>query len=139
MGTCVDAISPEPSAITQMADAISHVGHSRYYCRQRPTLPHSFPCSTIGGIRLNFRVRNGNGCDPDPMTTGILVCLGSGFTRRRSQAAHNARSRSSQTIFSQRIERWPFFKEPTEYSANGSFARPFTSTQSICAFEKYLW
>ncbi len=42
------------------------------YCRQRPTLPHSFPCSTIGGIRLNFRVRNGNGCDPDPMTTGIL-------------------------------------------------------------------
>jgi hypothetical protein len=41
-------------------------------CRQRPTLPHSFPCSTIGGIRLNFRVRNGNGCDPDPMTTGIL-------------------------------------------------------------------
>src|SRR5262245_30256076 len=48
------------------------VGRSRlYYCRQRPTLPHSFPCSTIGGIRLNFRVRNGNGCDPDPMTTGI--------------------------------------------------------------------
>ena len=46
-------------------------------CRQRPTLPHSFPCSTIGGIRLNFRVRNGNGCDPDPMTTGKLVCLGS--------------------------------------------------------------
>src|SRR5438874_13042894 len=48
-----------------------------YYCRQRPTLPHSFPCSTIGGSRLNFRVRNGNGCDPAPMTTGKLVCLGS--------------------------------------------------------------
>src|SRR5207302_105898 len=42
------------------------------YCRQRPTLPHSVPCSTIGGSRLNFRVRNGNGCDPAPMTTGIL-------------------------------------------------------------------
>jgi hypothetical protein len=53
-----------------------------YYCRQRPTLPHSFPCSTIGGIRLNFRVRNGNGCDPDPMTTGILV--GSLGSRRAS-------------------------------------------------------
>ena len=39
-------------------------------CRQRPTLPHSFPCSTIGGSRLNFRVRNGNGCDPTPVTTG---------------------------------------------------------------------
>jgi hypothetical protein len=41
------------------------------YCRQRPTLPYSFPYSTIGGSRLNFRVRNGNGCDPAPMTTGI--------------------------------------------------------------------
>ena len=29
--------------------------------RQRPTLPHSFPCSTIGAGELNFRVRNGNG------------------------------------------------------------------------------
>ena len=40
--------------------------------RQRPTLPHSYPCSTIGGRRLNFRVRNGNGCDPSPMTTGNM-------------------------------------------------------------------
>ena len=30
--------------------------------RQRPTLPHSFPCSTIGAEELNFRVRDGNGC-----------------------------------------------------------------------------
>src|SRR6266513_3323128 len=50
-----------------------------YYCRQRPTLPHSCPCSTIGGIRLNFRVRNGNGCDPDPMTTVMLAAWGSPF------------------------------------------------------------
>src|SRR3954454_16276185 len=55
-----------------------------FNCRQRPALPHSFPCSTIGGIRLNFRVRNGNGCDPDPMTTGILAAWGS---RLRSRAA----------------------------------------------------
>ena len=41
--------------------------------RQRPTLPHTYACSTIGGGRLNFRVRNGNGCDPAPMTTGKLV------------------------------------------------------------------
>src|SRR3954470_23709358 len=53
------------------------VGRFRVFnCRQRPTLPHSFPCSTIGGIRLNFRVRNGNGCDPDPMTTGKLAAWG---------------------------------------------------------------
>jgi hypothetical protein len=40
--------------------------------RQRPTLPHTCACSTIGGGRLNFRVRNGNGCDPAPVTTGKL-------------------------------------------------------------------
>ena len=28
-----------------------------------PTLPHSRPCSTIGAKELNFRVRDGNGCD----------------------------------------------------------------------------
>ena len=38
--------------------------------RQRPTLPRTCARSTIGGGRLNFRVRNGNGCDPAPMTTG---------------------------------------------------------------------
>src|SRR5262245_26061566 len=44
--------------------------------RQRPTLPRTYARSTIGGGRLNFRVRNGNGCDPAPMTTGKLVGLG---------------------------------------------------------------
>jgi hypothetical protein len=56
-----------PDARTQCVGP-SHL----YYCRQRPTLPYSFPYSTIGGSRLNFRVRNGNGCDPAPMTTGIV-------------------------------------------------------------------
>ena len=31
--------------------------------RRRPTLPGGIPPSTIGADRLNFRVRNGNGCD----------------------------------------------------------------------------
>ena len=31
--------------------------------RRRPTLPRSHPRSTIGAEELNFRVRNGNGCD----------------------------------------------------------------------------
>ena len=31
--------------------------------RRRPTLPPSRPGSTIGAEELNFRVRNGNGCD----------------------------------------------------------------------------
>ena len=67
------------------------------YCRQRPTLPHSFPCSTIGGIRLNFRVRNGNGCDPDPMTTGMLAAWGPTM-REQLSAAHVTHLRSSQTM-----------------------------------------
>ena len=44
--------------------------------RQRPTLPRTYARSTIGGNRLNFRVRNGNGCDPAPMTTGKLIVWG---------------------------------------------------------------
>ena len=31
--------------------------------RQRSTLPQGCPCSTIGPGELNFRVRDGNGCD----------------------------------------------------------------------------
>ena len=38
--------------------------------RQRPTLPRGFPRSTIGSGGLNFRVRDGNGCDPSDIATG---------------------------------------------------------------------
>ena len=41
--------------------------------RQRPTLPRGFPRSTIGSGGLNFRVRDGNGCDPSDIATGKLV------------------------------------------------------------------
>ncbi len=41
--------------------------------RQRPTLPLSCPSSTIGTGGLNFRVRNGNGCFPAVMVTGIFI------------------------------------------------------------------
>ena len=39
---------------------------------RRPTFPHSYPCSIIGPARLNFRVRDGNGCDPRGMTARNL-------------------------------------------------------------------
>src|SRR5690349_15773290 len=45
-------------------------GHKKM--RQRPTLPHGFPCSTIGSGGLNFRVRDGNGCDPTEIATANL-------------------------------------------------------------------
>jgi hypothetical protein len=43
-----------------------------YLCRQRPTLPHTFACSTIGPAGLNFRVRDGNGWIPRGKITDNL-------------------------------------------------------------------
>ena len=36
---------------------------------RRPTLPHTRARSTIGAEGLNYRVRDGNGCDPLAMVT----------------------------------------------------------------------
>src|SRR6202162_1024969 len=44
-----------------------------YQCRQRPTLPHTFACSTIGPAGLNFRVRDGNGWIPRGKITDNLI------------------------------------------------------------------
>ena len=38
--------------------------------RRRPTLPRRCQRSTIGAGGLNFRVRDGNGCDPSAKVTG---------------------------------------------------------------------
>ena len=38
--------------------------------RRRPTLPHPLKCSTISAERLNYRVRDGNGCFPLAITAG---------------------------------------------------------------------
>src|SRR5690242_17091851 len=43
------------------------------YSRRRPSLPRSRPRSTIGPGRLNFRVRDGNGCGPPGRVTGELL------------------------------------------------------------------
>jgi hypothetical protein len=51
----------------EKANLISQTG--LYLCRQRPTLPHTFACSTIGPAGLNFRVRDGNGWIPRGMIT----------------------------------------------------------------------
>src|SRR5262245_31623417 len=39
--------------------------------RQRPTLPHGYPSSTIGAGGLNDSVRNGKRCGPSAIATGI--------------------------------------------------------------------
>jgi hypothetical protein len=46
--------------------------------RRRPTLPHTFACSTIGPAGLNFRVRDGNGWNPRGMITANWSALGAG-------------------------------------------------------------
>ena len=40
--------------------------------QQLATLPTDCSVSTIAGRGLNFRIRNGNGCCPSPMTTEKL-------------------------------------------------------------------
>ncbi len=51
--------------------------------RRRPTLPHRCQCSTIGAGGLNFRVRDGNGCDPSARATENSRCQ----TRQRRRAS----------------------------------------------------
>lgn len=55
--------------------------------RRRPTLPGDLSPSTIGADRLNFRVRDGNGCVPratatDPQGQRFRVLWSSSDTRR---------------------------------------------------------
>ena len=57
-----------------------------YLCRQRPTLPHTFACSTIGPAGLNFRVRDGNGWNPRGKITDNLEP--SGISRQPSAVSH---------------------------------------------------
>ncbi len=45
------------------------------YIRQRPTLPHGRPCSTIGAGELNFRVRDGYGCCLSAIATEKLILI----------------------------------------------------------------
>ena len=47
----------------------------RLNSRQRPSLPRSRPRSTIGPEGLNFRVRDGNGCDPLGKITEKIVIV----------------------------------------------------------------
>ncbi len=53
--------------------APSSKGWGSRLCRRSPNLPHTYACSTIGPTRLNFRVRDGNGCDPRGKLTGKLL------------------------------------------------------------------
>ncbi len=70
---------------------------SRYLCRRRPTLPHTFACSTIGPAGLNFRVRDGNGCFPRGKITGFAGACGM-ISAARSQAWVARRTYSAKLV-----------------------------------------
>src|SRR5271157_3500227 len=61
---------PPVTTQTEKATKISLDG--LYLCRRRPTLPHTFACSTIGPAGLDFRVRDGNWYFPRGKITGNL-------------------------------------------------------------------
>jgi hypothetical protein len=65
---CVSGVKPSKK---EKANHVSMTG--LYLCRQRPTLPHTFACSTIGPAGLNFRVRDGNGWIPRGKITDNLI------------------------------------------------------------------
>ncbi len=57
-------------ATTRKAPHLAVRGLLSRLFRRRPTLPGGDPPSTIGAGGLNFRVRDGNGCDSTAMATG---------------------------------------------------------------------
>ena len=54
-------------------DATTQTPRKNEKSRQRSTLPHSHPCSTIDAKELNFRVRDGIGCGLFAIITGKIV------------------------------------------------------------------
>ena len=65
--------------------------------RQRPTFPGSFPPSIIGTTELNFRVRDGNGCDLCVITTEYFVCIT--FVRAHSKLNNASHFKTLQLTF----------------------------------------
>src|SRR5258708_32661693 len=72
-GFLIPKVTNLPVPKTEKATLISERG--LYLCRQLPTLPHTFACSTIGPAGLNFRVRDGNGWNPRGKITDNLMQL----------------------------------------------------------------
>ena len=66
--------------------------------RQRPTLPPGYPGSTIGAGGLNGRVRNGNGCDPSAMVTGMNCQRTTTTEDPESRAGRTEAARASSSI-----------------------------------------
>jgi hypothetical protein len=71
-GVCMSRVVPHQTFALPKEKGHAHRLRTAFgiLSRRRPTFPRSYPRSIIGPARLNFRVRDGNGCDPRGMTTG---------------------------------------------------------------------
>lgn len=63
--------------------------------RRRPTLPGPLGPSTIGAGGLNFRVQNGNGCDPAAIATETLCAHPCGMAGTNSVVKERSEDPSS--------------------------------------------
>ena len=67
-------VPPKPNSFGGTITLNPHPkGLSKGCVRRRPTLPHTPVCSTIGAMRLSFRVRNETGRFPHAMTTETIL------------------------------------------------------------------
>ena len=73
-------------------------GGSAFEIRRRPTLPGGLPPSTIGAGSLNFRVRDGNGCDPAAIATEIYLSRMGPRIRRSSGALRALQSKHEHCV-----------------------------------------
>src|ERR1700675_4371950 len=72
MGDCIASPRNVNKSYTKKGSDSTSNRSPMYLSWRRPTFPHSYPCSIIGPTRLNFRVRDGNGCDPRGLITRKL-------------------------------------------------------------------
>lgn len=69
----------------------SPIFHPGGCVRRCPTLPHPGGCSTIGAVRLSFRVRDGTGRFPDAVTTVTFLSCSSHARRGVGGSSFNQR------------------------------------------------
>ena len=72
-----EATTPEKAGKATKPDESSS-SKKNHPCRrvewQRPIFPQGCPCSIVRAGRLNFRVRDGNGCTPSAIVTNPPAC-----------------------------------------------------------------
>src|SRR5215813_10657569 len=112
-------------------------------CRRRPTLPHTFACSTIGPAGLNFRVRDGNGWIPRGKITDVLSSESLESTHRVTASCNLVKDQEDETsqlnrlVYAETAHRF-LTRQPdsSAHSRRSSFL--FRATQVLVAIRNCL-